>query len=144
MATERFHLCPRCGWRARAEPLFDSLRDVARARPRPCARCETSTALHLSSPWGLGAGTYQWVVLDVFVPDEPVKWSDKTRRRVTFYPFLVVIEREGGRRHVWLPYWHVVRGEGKEQKKYGQWAPWMELSTFKELVAKARRKGYLK
>ena len=142
MATERFHLCPTCGWRTRAESLFDSLLGIARAKPRPCAHCATSTVLHLSSPFGLGAGTFQWVVVDAFVPDKPVKWSYR-RRRVTFYPFLVVIEREGERRHIWLPYRHVVRGKGKQQKKYGQWAPWMELSTFKELVAKARRKGYL-
>jgi hypothetical protein len=36
-----------------------------------------------------------------------------------------------------------VRGKEGEQKKFGQWAPSMNLSTFEELVTKARSKGYL-
>ncbi len=98
--------------------------------------------LHLSFLWGLDAGTFECVVLDAFLPDEPTKWPDKNGREVTFYPFLVITKGKTGR-VAWMPYWHVVRGKDQEKKKYGQWAPSMDLSTFEELVAKARKKGYL-
>jgi len=143
MATDRFHICPKCRDKSWAGSLFDSLLAVAVGKMPMCTKCATSVSLHLSFAWGLDAGTFECVVLDAFLPDEPVKWSDKRRREVTFYPFLVITERKG-ERVAWLPYWHVVRGKGKEQKKYGQWAPSMDLSTFEELVAKARSKGYLK
>ena len=79
-------------------------------------------------------------MLDAFLPDEPVTWSDKSGREVTFYPFLVITEGKG-ERVAWLPYWHVVRGKDVEQKKYGQWAPSMDLSTFEELVPKPDRRA---
>ena len=142
MATERFHLCPKCGRKSWAGSLFDSLHAVALGNLHTCAQCATNMLLHLSFAWGLDAGAFQCVVLDAFLPDEPGMWPDKTGRKVTFYPFLVITEGKNGR-VAWLPYWHVVRGKGQEQKKYGQWAPSMDLSTFEELVAKARAKGYL-
>lgn len=141
MATDRFHLCPKCGRKSPAGLLFDSLHAVSLGKLHTCDQCATNMVLHLSFAWGLDAGSFECVVLDAFLPDEPVKWSDKNGREVTFYPFLVITEGKGDR-VAWLPYWHVVRGE-EEQKKYGQWAPSMDLSTFQELVAKARAKGYL-
>lgn len=142
MATDRFHLCPKCRRKSRAGSLFDSLLAVALGKLPTCAQCATNMALHLTFAWGVDAGPFQCVVLDAFLPDEPVKWPGKTGREVTFYPFLVITEGKDGR-VAWLPYWHVVRGKGQEQKKYGQWAPSMDLSTFEELVARARGKGYL-
>jgi hypothetical protein len=142
MATDRFHVCPKCGDKSRAGSLFDSLLAVALGKLPTCTKCATSMALHLSFAWGLDAGTFQSIVLDAFLPDEPVRWSDKSGREVTFYPFLVITEGKG-ERVAWLPYWHVVRGKGGEQRKYGQWAPSMDLSTFEEVVTKARSKGYL-
>jgi len=142
MATGRFHVCPKCGEKYWAASLFDSLLAVALGKLPACTKCATSAALHLSFAWGFDAGTFQSIVLDAFLPDEPVKWTDKSGREVTFYPFLVITEGKG-ERVAWLPYWHVVRGKGGEQKKYGQWAPCMDLGTFEELVAKARSKGYL-
>jgi hypothetical protein len=68
------------------------------------------------------------------VPDEPVKWPDKSGREVTFYPFLVITEGKG-ERVAWLPYWHVVRGKGVQQKKYGQWARSTDLSKRTRNVA---------
>jgi hypothetical protein len=62
---------------------------------------------------------------------------------VTFYPFLVVTERKGRDQAVWLPYWHVV-GDGEEnRKKYGQWAPFMDMKLFRDLLAQPRDEGYL-
>lgn len=141
MATEWIHICPKCGEKFWAS-LFDSLLAVALHRPSTCTKCTTIMVLHLSFPWGLDAGTFQGIALDAFLPDKPVSWPDKSGREVTFYPFLVITEGNG-ERFAWLPYWHVVRGNGKEQKKYGQWAPSLDISTFEELVAKARSKGYL-
>lgn len=142
MATDRFHLCPKCGQKSWAGSLFDSLLSVATGKTYPCPKCGGSCPLHLSFAFGLDATGGQCVVLDAFLPDEPVKWPGNAGREVVFYPFLVITDGEGGR-GVWLPYWHVVRGDGAESKKYGQWAPFMDLSTFDELVAKARAKGYL-
>lgn len=142
MATERFYLCPKCGRKSRPGLLFDALLAVALGELHTCDQCGTNVALHLSFPWGLDAGPFKCVVLDAFLPDEPVRWSDKNGREVTFYPFLVILGGEGGR-EAWLPYWHIVRGKGQEQKKYGQYAPDMDLSTFQELLTKAQTKGYL-
>jgi hypothetical protein len=99
--------------------------------------------LHLSFAWGLDAGTFECSVLDAFVPDKPAKWLDKKKREVIFYPFLVIAQGKRGR-IAWLPYWHVVRGKRREVKKYGQWAPSMDISTFEKLVAKAQASGYIK
>lgn len=142
MATERFYLCSKCDQKTWAGALFDSLLAVALGKLHVCTNCNINMPLHLSFAWGFDAGVFPCLVLDAFLPNDPVKWFDKTGREVTFYPFLVVTEGKGDR-VVWLPYWHVVRGDGKEQKKYGQWAPSMDLSTFEELLAKARAKGYL-
>ena len=85
MATDRFHLCPKCGRKSWAGSLFDSLLSVALGTLPTCAQCATNMALHLSFAWGLDAGAFQCVVLDAFLPEEPVKWPDKTGREVTFY-----------------------------------------------------------
>ena len=100
--------------------LFDSLFALATREGHACPKCGASCPLHLSFPFGLDVGRRQCVVLDAFLPDEPVKWPDDARREVTFYPFLVITDSEGGR-GAWLPYWHVVRGGGAERRKYGQW-----------------------
>jgi hypothetical protein len=60
---------------------------------------------------------------------------------VTFYPFLVITERPGGRA-AWLPFWHII-GE-REELKYGECPPYMELQLFVDLVTQARDAGYLK
>ena len=103
MATDRFYLCPKCGRKSKPVLLFDSLFDVAMGKLRTCDQCGTNMALHLRLAWGLDAGPFKCVVLDAFLPDQPVRWPDKNGREVTFYPFLVIMEGEGGR-EVWLPY----------------------------------------
>ncbi len=142
MATDRFYICPKCRNKFSAGLLYDALHAVAIGEQPTCAKCATSMLLHLSFAWGLDAGAFRCIVRDAFMPDNPVRWFDKGKREVTFYPFLVIIESKN-KRKAWLPYWHIVRGKRKPQKKYGQWAPCMDLSTFDELVAKAKSKGYL-
>jgi len=47
-------------------------------------------------------------------------------------------------RTVWLPYFHVlVEGTAKEKIKYGQYAPYLGLGLFINLVEQARQAGYL-
>ena len=142
LATDRFYLCSKCNKKSSAGLLFDCLFEAAAGKSYPCAKCDGRYELHISFAYGLDATGGQCIVLDVFLPDDLVRWSDKSGREVTFYPFLVITGGNGGD-GAWLPYWHVVRGNGVERKKYGQWAPSMDLSTFEELVAKARAKGYL-
>jgi hypothetical protein len=62
---------------------------------------------------------------------------------VTFYPFLVVTRQIGGGACVWLPYWHVVAGGSTSQRKYGQWAPFMDEDLFTDLMRQARHSGRL-
>jgi len=49
-----------------------------------------------------------------------------------------VVLRRGRTRAYWLPYWHVEAGK----EKYGQWAPFMNERSFKDLLLQARQKGY--
>jgi hypothetical protein len=63
---------------------------------------------------------------------------------VTFYPFLVVLQRHGREHAAWLPYWHTIEKHGrKPTQKYGQWAPFMDFGLFADLLTQARAKGYL-
>ena len=136
---------------------MDALLESSKQTPT-CKICHKTAELHLKFGFGLEATSAEWRVLDVFVPSEPVQWNQREGKKVTFYPFLVVLgatENGGRARAFWLPYWHivegggtreVVRGAGAEdiiERKYGQWAPFMDGFSFQDLVAKARQKGYL-
>lgn len=102
--------------------------------------------------YGVNAGTFEFKVLDVFLPDPlPESWESKSVK-VTFHPFLVVMcaERKNGEScpnpstAIWLPYWHIEEdGEGKRtDAKYGQYAPLMDTPHFISLMKKAWAKGY--
>jgi hypothetical protein len=82
-------------------------------------------------------------VLASFYPHQLERWCDSGGRKVTFYPFLIVTKREERDQAVWLPYWHVVRNGEKVNRKYGQWAPFMDMKLFEDLLSKARDAGYL-
>jgi hypothetical protein len=73
-------------------------------------------------------------VLASFHPHQPEEWPCDGDT-VTFYPFLVVTKREGHDQAVWLPYWHVVGDGEKVNRKYGQWAPFMKLELFEDLLS---------
>jgi hypothetical protein len=140
MATDRYYVCPRCGGKTWAGSLLDSLLAVAKGDRPSCHDCHGTCALHLSFALGLGATGGDCSVIDAFLPDEPISWPDKEGRRVTFYPFLVITNGKDGR-GAWLPYWHVVQHNGADVKKYGQWAPFMDLSTFRGTHRKSARQG---
>ncbi len=106
-------------------------------------RCGAETALHLSFDFALDVPHKKTEVLASFHPRPLEHWCDSGGRTVTFYPFLIVTKREGRDQAVWLPYWHVVEGGEKVNRKYGQWAPFMDMKLFEDLLSQARNAGYL-
>jgi hypothetical protein len=135
--------CPSCGEETRKSRLFDAVKAVADGSEPECHRCGASTDLHLSFDFALCVEDRDAKVLASFYPHQLEEWPCEGRT-VTFYPFLVVAKREGRDQAVWLPYWHVVRdGENKTFKKYGQWAPFMDMKLFNDLLSQARNDGYL-
>ncbi len=46
---------------------------------------------------------------------------------------------DGGGQAFWLPYWHIK----SDMRKYGQWAPTIAEPEFRDLLAQARKAGYL-
>ena len=124
----------KCHFEKRAGNFFDALKNVHVGNTPKCKECGDSMSLRLQFPFGLGIGRTKCTVLDVFLPTKRPRWS-----AVVFYPFLVVLKR-GRATAYWLPYWHVDGGK----KKYGQWASFINEPVFKELLAQARQKGYLR
>ena len=143
MATTRYYLCPRCQSKVGAGSLFDALLTVSKSSPR-CESCASTEELHVVFEFGLEAGSPDCKILHSFLPQEPICWSQADSSKVTFYPFLVILQRADDDSHsFWLPYWHVVENKGTTKKKYGQWAPFMDACLFESLVGQAREKGYL-
>lgn len=136
MATKRYYECPKCCKRAPVSKLlFDVLLDFPKSVPNCCGK---KNKLLLIPPFALGAGGRCFEVLDAF--HKSVSWKDKSKR-VTFYPFLVVLENTDNKKRVfWLPYWHLE----ESKRKFGERAPWMDASLFYGLLAKAHKKGYLR
>jgi hypothetical protein len=94
--------------------------------------------------FGLQAGRADCKVLAAFLPRAPDVWQQKDERWVTFYPFLVVMERTDNQaRAFWLPYWHAVEGTTTREIKYGQWAPFLNKPLFEDLIAQVREGGYV-
>jgi hypothetical protein len=143
MATRYTFQCPACKKETkRKETLFGALRAVSEQN-LPVCYCGASTTLHLSFDFALNASGKNSVVLASFYPDPLETWLNSFGRTVTFYPFLVVTKREGRDQAVWLPYWHGVRDGEKERYKYGQWAPFMDMELFEDLLTQARNAGFL-
>jgi hypothetical protein len=135
MATQRYYSC-RCG-KQRSRALFDALREFQSNGSSVCDSCDEKKKLHLIFPFGLGAAASHCTVEAVFLPHRLERWMHK-KQKVTFFPFLVILNKAGSAA-CWLPYWHV---EG-QKKKYGQWAPYMGMALFRDLLAQARKAGYL-
>ena len=142
MATHHTFRCLACKEETRKRTLFAALKAVADDSEPACRRCGASTDLHLAFDFALGVREKNAEVLASFYPNPPEEWPCDGRT-VTFYPFLVVTKREGRDQAVWLPYWHVVRHGEKENLKYGQWAPFMDMKLFKDLLAHARNADFL-
>jgi hypothetical protein len=143
MTTRHTFRCPECPEETRKSTLFGAVKAVAEHNKPACRRCGGSTTLHLTFDFALCVQEKNAEVLACFYPDPPEEWPCEGRT-VTFYPFLIVTKREGRDQAVWLPYWHVVRnGEKRDHKKYGQWAPFMDMRLFEDLLSQARNAGFL-
>lgn len=142
MATIRQYLCRKCPPR-HAGKLFDALLAMAQGEAGRCATCGGPRRLRLKFDFGLGARHSDCTVTHVFTPRRTQTWKDAKGRKVQFYPFLVLLDRHGRKRAVWMPYWHLVHGRDRVIKKYGQWAPFMDERLYLDLLAQARAGGLL-
>lgn len=145
MATDRYFVCGKCKTQEWADSLFDTLKDHANGVRYPCSECQTELEIQLTFNFGLDAGPHPCKVLDVFLPATIHNWPRESGATVEFYPFLVMVESlDEGYASAWLPYWHLVKHpSGGVKKKYGQWAPFIDLESYVSLVQKARDKGYI-
>jgi hypothetical protein len=74
-------------------------------------------------------------VVGCFLPNRQQMCDDGTE----YFPFLVIGVSDDNITKIWTPYWHRLK-DG--QLRYGQWAPYMVLETFKDLVDQAREKRF--
>ena len=142
MATDRVFVCPQCGPFPTRGKLFDVLLARAREEPLRCAKCSGLATLRLKFPFGLNAADSECTVQDCFIPRQLESWKERDGSNVTFYPFLVIVQRRGRELATWLPYWHVVERGPRPMTKYGQWAPFMDFHLFADLLSQARAKGH--
>ena len=119
------------------QKLFDSLYDLSKMTPEECPTCGGTRELRVSLDFQLGAGDGDFTVVSAFLPDKLDSWLGEEQEEVTFYPFLVVLQRVGdSKQFCWMPYWHVT---GKEAR-YGQHALCLDQSQFENLMAQVREK----
>ncbi|RMG26793.1 MAG: hypothetical protein D6724_01035 [Armatimonadetes bacterium] len=100
------------------------------------------TELRLRFDFGLNAPDRACTVRDCFAPRQLESWNEADGSRVTFYPFLVILQRHGRELAAWLPYWHTIDNGFRTVQKYGQWAPFMDFRLFADLLNQAAEKGY--
>ena len=119
------------------QKLFDALYDFTQATPEDCPACGGARELHVALDFQLGAGDGEFKVVSASLPDKVESWLGQEEEEVTFYPFLVVLERVGdGKQFCWLPYWHVT---GKDAR-YGQHAVCLEYAQFQDLIEQVQEK----
>ena len=119
------------------QKLFDTLYNFQRMNPEDCPECGGTRELHLSPDFQLGCGDEEFKIVSAFLPEKLDSWLGDEAQEVTFYPFLVVIERTGdAKQFCWMPYWHVT---GKEAR-YGQHAMCVDRAQFENLIAQAQEK----
>lgn len=123
------------------QKLFDTLYEFQKFRPEDCPACGGTRELHLDLDFQLGCGDGDFKVVSVSLPDRLESWLGEEEEEVTFYPFLVVLERAGDHKQFcWMPYWHVT---GKEAR-YGQHAICLGRAQLENLMAQAREKHSVK
>lgn len=142
MATEVKYLCPKCR-QAQWYSLFQALGSKAGGR-LSCSSCKHDLEMQLTFSKRIG---FDGRVVAAFLPDDINEW-DEGKEHWEFYPFLVIVESlkndEPGQK-IWLPYWHkVTANDGGIRTPYGQWAPFIDINAFQQLLKKARKKGYLR
>jgi len=133
--TAQYFLCPECHKKfPTQQKLFDTLYDFQRSSLAECPACGGKRELHLALDFQLGAGGGEFKVISAFLPEKLDSWLGEEEEEVTFYPFLVVLQRGDGNRFCWLPYWHVT---GKEAR-YGQHAICLDHGQLDSLMQQAK------
>ncbi len=137
MATQ-YYLCSACHKKFPThQKLFEALYDFSRTAPENCADCGAERDLRLTLDFQLGAGDSEYKVVSALLPDKLESWLGEGEEEVTFYPFLVVLQRTSDHKQFcWMPYWHVT---GKEAR-YGQHAVCLEQSQFDSLSGQVQEK----
>jgi len=134
--TSQHLLCPQCRRKSPThQKLFDALYDFQRSIPPACPSCGAKRELHLELDFQLGTGDSEFKVVSAFLPEKLESWLGEEEEEVTFYPFLVVLQRRDGSRVCWLPYWHVT---GKEAR-YGQHAVCLDHGQLDDLIRQAKQ-----
>lgn len=119
------------------QKLFDTLYHFQEISRVDCPDCGGTRELHLSPDFQLGCGDEEFKIVSAFLPEKLDSWLGEEAQEVTFYPFLVIIERTGdARQFCWMPYWHVT---GKEAR-YGQHAMCVDRAQFESLITQAGEK----
>jgi hypothetical protein len=110
------------------QKLFDTLYNFSRTAPGECPACGGARDLHVSLDFQLGAGDTDYKVASTLLPERLESWMGEEQEKVTFYPFLVVLETNEGKQFCWMPYWHVTGNEAR----YGQHAVCLEQRQFEK------------
>ena len=139
MAAQYF-LCSHCHKRSPTHlKLFDALYNFHQSGVEPCPECGEERDLYLTLDFQLGAGDAAFRVLAAHLPARLESWLGENEEEVTFYPFLVRLQREGDdKEFCWMPYWHVT---GKEAR-YGQHAVCLEQEQFRSLIQQAEETSH--
>ena len=131
MAAQYF-VCTQCHKRYPThQKLFDTLYNFHKVGLEDCPACGGSRELYLNLDFQLGGGDPGFKVVSAFLPDKLESWLGENQEEVTFYPFMVVLQREGDcKQFCWMPYWHITGNEAR----YGQHAICLEHSQFDSLI----------
>jgi DNA-directed RNA polymerase subunit RPC12/RpoP len=133
------YFCHQCNKRYPTHrKLFDTLYEFQKTGPEACPVCGGMRELYLDLDFQLGCGDADFKVVSASLPDRLESWLGEEEEEVTFYPFLVVLERTGDHKQFcWMPYWHVT---GKEAR-YGQHAICVDQTQLESLITQAREKS---
>jgi len=133
--TAKYSLCTECHKKYPThQTLFDTLYDFQRMALSDCPACGGQRELHLALDFQLGAGDGDFKVVSAFLPDKLESWLGEEEEEVTFYPFLIVLQRGDGSRFCWLPYWHVT---GRDAR-FGQQPICLDYAQFENLIHQAK------
>ena len=136
--ASQFYFCVQCHKKYPTHhKLFDTLFEFQKMHPEDCPLCGGTRELRLTLDFQLGAGDGEFKVVSALLPDKLESWLGSEEEEVTFYPFLVVLDRlDDHRQFCWMPYWHV---SGKEAR-YGQHAVCLEQRQFESLMEQVHEK----
>ena len=136
--SSQYYFCDQCHKKFPTHrKLFEILYDFQRRASLECPVCGSTRDLHVILDFQLGIGDGEFKVVSAYLPDKLESWLGEEEEEVTFYPFLVVLQRAvDGKEFCWMPYWHVT---GKEAR-YGQHAICLDQTQFESLIGHVQEK----